>query len=247
MYAKKNIPEIDFKAKLREICARGFIKATRTSDTAIGHTLEHEMGIPENNLEEYDFTYKGQPVELKTQRINTSSNVTLFTKEPYKGKLNDKSLIEKYGYIDIDKRKALKITLRASDFNTQGFKLEIDEAHQKVNIIHQKDGPICYYTFETVLSKLKKKMAERLLLVFAESEKRQDAEYFRYVGAYYLQNLSQKSFLDLLKNGKLVIEFRMHLKDNGTARNHGTAFRLNEAEIQHLYEKKEEFNFTSQV
>lgn len=245
MYFKRNIPEIDFKTKLKEIFAKGFIKATRTSDTAIGHTLEKEMGVKENNSEEYDFTYKGEPVELKAQRIDSSSNITLFTKEPDKGKLNDKALLEKYGYIGPDKRRALYITLKVGEFNAQGFKLEIDSINQRINITHRDDGIVCYYTFETIFSKLKKKMADRLLLVFAEAEKRNDAEYFRYVKADYLKNLSEKKFLHLLEQGKLVIEFRMHIKSDGNSRNHGTAFRLDEEDFKDLYETKEEINFAS--
>ncbi len=204
------------------------------------------MGIPENNLEEYDFTYNKRPVELKAQRISTSSNVTLFTKEPNKGELNDKTLLEKYGYLDADNRKALKITIRVGEFNAQCFNLQIDEVNRKLKIVHSKDGTICYYEFETILSKLKKKMADRLVIVFAESEKRQDTEYFWYKEAYYLQNLSEQKFMHLIKTGKIVVEFRMHLKENGIARNHGTAFRLNEVGLQDLYEKKEIFDFTSQ-
>ena len=92
------IPEIDIKKKLKEISQRGFIKALRKSDTGIGFTLETEMGIKENNLKNEDFTYKGENVELKTQRKNMTSNITLFTKEPVKGELNDRKLIDKYGY-----------------------------------------------------------------------------------------------------------------------------------------------------
>ena len=76
------IPEIDIKEKLKEISEKGFIKALRKSDTGIGFTLETEMGIKENNLKNEDFTYKREKVELKAQRKGTTSNITLFTKEP---------------------------------------------------------------------------------------------------------------------------------------------------------------------
>lgn len=244
MYTRKNIPEIDFKAKLKEIAAKGFIKATRSSDTAIGHTLETTMGLKENNVEEYDFTYKGVPVELKAQRIDSNSNITLFTFEPQKGKISDKILIEKYGYTDSEGRPALKITMKCGEMNNQGFGIEIDETKKTVNINHLKDGTIWFYTFSDIFEKLKKKMADRLLLVFAQSETRKDIEYFHYIRAQYLQNLKLDNFIELIKDKRIVIEFRMHLRENGTARNHGTAFRIDESNLKEIYESKEELTFS---
>lgn len=245
MYHKENIPEINFREKLKEIEAKGFVKGTRSSDTAIGHTLESEMKVPENNLEEYDFTSGGKPIELKAQRLHTTSNITLFTKEPDKGDQNDKILIEKYGYDDIKGRKGLKITIQGKNFNNQGFRVEINREEEKVNIVHEKDGIVCHYTFDTLFNKLRKKLGERLLVVFAETEKREDGEYFHYTKAYFLENLGEEEFINLIESGKIVIEFRMHLKESGVARNHGTGFRMNEKNIDRLYEKKEVINLVS--
>ncbi|MDI6721145.1 MAG: MvaI/BcnI family restriction endonuclease [Candidatus Aenigmarchaeota archaeon] len=115
------IPEIDIKKKLKEISERGFIRALRKSDTGIGFTLETEMGINENNLKNEDFTYKGEKIELKAQRKETTSNITLFTKEPVKGKIGDRQLIEKYGYKNGHGRRALKITLTIRNYTPQEF------------------------------------------------------------------------------------------------------------------------------
>lgn len=105
------IPEIDIKKKLKEISNKGFIESLRKSDTGIGFTLETEMGIKENNLKNEDFTYNGEKVELKTQRKGTTSNITLFTKEPIKGDIGDRQFIDRHGYKNGHERRALKITL----------------------------------------------------------------------------------------------------------------------------------------
>ena len=89
------------------------------------------------------------------------------------------------------------------------------------------------------MNKLRLKLESRLLVVLADSEVRSDGEYFHYDKAYLLSELSETGFRDLLEEGKLVVEFRMHLKDSGSARNHGTAVRLNERYLMRLYKHKE--------
>ncbi|MBU4245866.1 MAG: hypothetical protein KKE71_02385 [Nanoarchaeota archaeon] len=237
--AVSEIPEIEVKSKLKEIEKKGFIKSLRKSDTGIGFTLETEMGIKENNTKGGDLTYNGKMVELKAQRSHATSNITLFTKEASIRHLNDVELLRKYGYSDVNGRVGLKITLTTNGFNPKNFMLAIDEKNNLLSLTHKNDDAIWSYTFNELLEKLKKKLSENLLIVLADSEKRKDGEYFHFNKAYLLSDISMDKFLGLLKDGKLVIEFRMHLKPNSISRNHGTGFRLNERYIPELYAKKE--------
>ncbi len=230
-----SIPEIDIKKKLPEIAAKGFIKSLRKSDTGIGFTLETEMGIKENNLKNEDFTYNGRLVELKAQRKGTTSNITLFTKEPEKGLINDKRLIEKYGYTDEKGRNALKITLTTKEFTPQNLKIEIDGSKNDIFVVHKTDGRLWVWCMHA----LKLKIAN-LLLVYAEREKRDDGEYFRYCEAHYFTDFVEKKFFDLIERGRIVVDLRMHIKSNGTVRNHGTAFRIIDLDdVASCYNKKE--------
>src|SRR3989344_3430917 len=70
------------KQKLKEISEKGFIKSHRSNNTGIGKTLEDEMNISENNLPEHDFTIGKTLIELKAQRIEAGTPITLSTKEP---------------------------------------------------------------------------------------------------------------------------------------------------------------------
>ncbi len=45
-------------------------------------------------------------------------------------------------------------------------------------------------------------------------------------------------FLEAFKNSLVAIDLRMHLKDNGTVRNRGTAFRIKESNLMNLYSCK---------
>lgn len=231
--------EIDFRNALKKINSKGFIKSLRSGDTGIGFTLETELEIVENNLQIHDLSWKGEPIELKAQRKTATSNITLFTKEGIKGDYGDVSLLKKYGYSDVEGKTALRITLTTKDFNPQGFKLVIDKTKKTVNLIHKTDGLIWYYTIQSIMEKLGKKLSSNLLLVFADSKKEGVSEYFHFNEAYFLSKLSDNNFIKLLDEGKLVVEFRMFLRDNGTARNHGTGFRLNERYLKDLYEKME--------
>jgi hypothetical protein len=238
-----DLDEINVKAELQKINDKGYIKTLRNADTGIGKTLETELGIVENNNPHGDLKFKGKVVELKAQRKNCSSNITLFTFEPRYKKYSDAELLKKYGYKDKDGRVGLKITMKVGSINNQGFTLKVDEEAEKINIVHVKDGKeeiIWSYSFENIQKKLESKLATNLLIVLADSEKREDEfEYFHYNVAYLLSDLSSEKFAELIDEGKIVVEFRMHLKPSGIARNHGTGFRLNEKYIADLYDDKE--------
>ena len=237
------IPEIDIKKELPKINDKGYIKTLRNADTGVGKTLETELGINENNNPKGDLIYKGKIVELKAQRKDTSSNITLFTFEPRYKKYSDAELLKKCGYKDKDGRTGLKITMKVGMVNAQGFTLKVDKTEKKINIVKVDKGKeeiVWSYTFKEIQDKLENKLANNLLIVLADSEKRVDGfEYFNYNKSYFLTKLSAEKFAKLIDEGKMVVEFRMHLKPSGVARNHGTGFRLNEKHMVGLYEQKE--------
>ncbi len=235
----ENTPELDARKILLEISKKGFIKTLRAGDTSIGYTLETEMGIKENNIPHCDFFYQKRCIELKAQRKDTGSNITLITKEPKWFPLKSKEIIDKYGYKDVKGRPGFKVTLKLNSFNNRDMALQISDNGKRLNVIHKKDGIICYFIFAELLGKLKKKLAENLLIVLAERKKEQGIEYFHYTNAYLLSELSEEKLKKLLEEGKLVFEFRMHSKPSGATRSHGSGFRLNEKRISELYAKKE--------
>ena len=239
------LPEIDIKAKLQELKERGYIKSLRKNNTGIGYTLETLLEIKENNLGEPDFQHKGIPIELKAQRIDASSRVTLFTKVPHWDPLSAREIIEKYGYKDLKGRQALKITLKADEFNEKGFKLELDEENNKLNIVHKEGGVVSFFKIEELMDTLKKKIYQNLLLVLAHRKIEEGEEYFHFIGAVLLTDMSEKAFELLFKEGLLVWEFRMDIRERNEGkgdffvRDHGPGFRLARNHLDKLYEKKE--------
>ena len=82
------------KKALRALAQKGWIKSNRRHNTGIGKTLEDHLDIVENNIALPDFGV----MELKSQRINTISMMTLFTKSP-EG-ITNAEIRKRFGYPD---------------------------------------------------------------------------------------------------------------------------------------------------
>ncbi len=245
----KKLPTIDFRKKLRKICKMGFVKSMRSGDTGIGKTLEELMGIPENNVSN-DFQFDGAVIELKSQRATASSRVTLITKSPHWAPLSAEEIIKKYGYPDAKGRQGLKVTLTAKGFNAKGLKLEVDAKANRLNVAHKRGGVICYFDIDELMARIREKLAQNLLIVFAESRKQGGNESFRYCEAYYLSGLSEANFKKLLREGKVVWEFRMDIRPRKTGdhglfvRDHGAGFRISEKYLPDIYSTKEKIDLS---
>ena len=90
--------------KLQDIRAMGWIENSRHSNHGgIGNTIEDLLGIEENNLP----IPNAAEWELKYQRVNTSSLITLFHMEPSPTALKfiPSILLPKYGWTHREARK----------------------------------------------------------------------------------------------------------------------------------------------
>ena len=220
--AAPSLKEIDIPVELSRIKSMGYIPTMRVGDTGVGYTLETLLGLRETNKRgKQDFCYKNIPTELKSPRRSTSSMMTLFTREPDKTRYNDRYMIKKYGYIDKKGRNALKITLTTRNFVPQGLKLRIDKINDKLIVVDIYGNELWYW----IIQKLKPKIGS-LVIVFADTRGRGENESFHYNEAFHLHGLNNSKLFDLFDLGIFVVDFRMHLKPNGSVRNRGTAFRM---------------------
>ena len=226
----------EFVEALEEIEQLGYIETHRSGNTGIGKTLEDLLGIEENN----DQLTDAVGVELKAGRRDSGSRMTLFTKEPPRGsrELWASSLVEKYGYSDEKDRPALKITLHTDEFNNQGFRVVTDP--DGVHIEHQEDGIIATYPTDYLKEAYEDKVPE-MVIVDADRRNIDGNEYFWYNEAYHLHSFDAEDFLDLIKESIIKIELRMHLRDSGGARNHGTAFRIRDkSKLEKAFEHRDQ-------
>lgn len=221
--------------KLSEIKKKGYVKSLRKGPTGIGYTLETLLKIKENNISSPDL---GE-VELKAQRENHSGMTTLFTFNNKAWKMKPLDAIKNYGSVDKDGRMGMYYTMGMKP-NSAGLFLSINE---EVVSIRNIDGNIIA---EWKLSEIEKRFESKVknvLLVKAKVEERDGIEYFLFDRARLLSQGTSKSILkNQFENEQILIDLRLH--DKGTmARNHGTAFRIFENDIDELYEKIEEIEF----
>jgi hypothetical protein len=214
---------------------KGFIQTRRKGPTGIGHLAEQELGLAETNVAIPDI---GGRVELKATRRNANSLITLFTFNRAVWKIKQEEIVNKFGYIDEQGRRALYNIVNAKIPNAQGFYLVADH-HKHIVILRNIDESenIAEWSTYVIAGKFMTKM-DRLLLLLADNKIENDLEYFHFNEAYLLENPTPEKFLNAFDENKLMIDIRMHLKETGGVRNHGTGFRIAEKYLIDLYQKQ---------
>lgn len=210
---------IRLKEKLSEIHQRGYIVSLKSGDRGVGNTLEILLGVEENNLQMPDLG----DIEIKGRRNNASNRATMFTFNKGVWKIHPKELIETYGYEDKQGRLALKCTVNSKP-NNQGFYLKVE---QDCFRLYHEDGHLAAeWRSEYLIDTFKKKM-QNVLLAYADRLRNSERkEEFWYKEAYLLTDPDVDKFLELIEQDIIIIDLRMHIKENGSVRNRGTAFRI---------------------
>ena len=226
-----------FSEKLYEISQHGYIPTLRKGDTGVGQTLEQTLGLTENNLALPDI---GDEVELKAFRKNTTSMLTLFTKEPLSniGRGRDRYILENFGYSSTDTNKNLNLytTVSSTAYNSQGFILHVEDS--QLRLCHKSIPLDVYWPYELLKQVFEAKLPS-LVVVLADSIGEDFNESFHYNEAYYLKGFSFNGFISAIKDGYIKIDLRMHMRANNTVRNHGTAFRIVKSHLYSCFDFKE--------
>lgn len=221
------------KRDINRIREKGFIPSLRKGPTGVGYTLEKELGIVESNLQLGDLGLH----ELKAVRSNSTSLITLFTFNRGAWQMSMGDVIKRYGYADKQhKRRALYITANAHHPNSRGLLLKVkNECFELVSL----DGTvIASWSFNNIASIFAQKMRQ-LIFVKADTRIGPKREEFWYRYAERLTDCNVLSLPQLIMESKIVLDIRAHLRSNNTVRNHGTAFRVMESELNKCYGKRE--------
>ena len=225
----------------------GFVKSNRKNNTGIGKTFEDYVGVVENNLDEPDlFGY-----EIKSHRDDVNSYITLFTKVPNFPRKANSYLNSRFG-TPYDDNPELKKSMFANKFNTCGgkysFRMLNDRADEKLRIgvfdIHSRQllDAEAGYTYECLRKVFKHKL-RNLLYVTAERKYVNKDEYFYFNRAEVYSNPTFERFMDLLDGGQIMYDIRIGSyrsgKKYGKPHDHGSGFRILEANIKQLYADRE--------
>jgi hypothetical protein len=223
----------ELKLRLQALKDKGFVPSLRRSDTGIGFTLETLLDLDENNLALPDL---GE-MELKSQRKSATNKVTLFTFNRGVWKLHQKNVIQKYGYIDTQSRPALYCDV-SSVPNTQGLYLKASD--QELKLCHVDGTVIAIWPAHRLLETFKAKMPA-LAIVYADSRfNSENKEEFWFNECHILTDPNIHNFMDLIEQNIVVINLRMHVKPDGSVRNHGTPFRIDGRFLSLCFADKEE-------
>jgi hypothetical protein len=216
-----------------EVSARGYIRTLRQGPTGVGYTFETLLGIAENNYRGPDF----EGNEIKCYRLGRRNNnvkKNLFLREPrwIDGQRDMASRVRAYGYIDADGRSALYSAVTSCP-NCHTFSLEASPDDEKIFLTFDGER-VAEWTFVQLQERLDEKLTHT---AFIGALKRGNGarEEFHYKTFTYCRHPSIESFTALITSGHVILELRLHVKENGTVRNHGSAFRLPEDNLPDLF------------
>jgi len=252
IYTKESLIE-----ELKKIRDMGWIPNARRGNVGgVGNTLEDLLGIEENNLP----IPNAAEWELKCQRANTTSLITLFHMEPSPRALRfvPKVFLPLYGW---QHQKAggrhspdemsFRQTISGHQRSDRGFMVVVNRAQCKVlisfdaNAVDPRHGDWLNSVDERIgleelnpqpywgFDDLRNKAGTKLLNCFyvqAESKREERQELFRYSNILILQGFSIDGLLSGIEQGYVYVDF-----DARTGHNHGTKFRLRQDKLPLLY------------
>ena len=244
---------------LREIRQKGWVPNARPGNAGgVGNTLEDLLGIQENNLP----IPNAAEWELKSQRQNSKSLITLFHMEPSPRaiKFVPQVLLPKYGWPHKlagskhpKEEMSFRQTISGLNRSDRGFGVVVDRQARKVVISF--DSSQASQEHQQWLSTVKERVGRGELepqpywgfddlfhkagnklnncfFVEAEAKKENRKEFFKYNRISMLEKFSLEKLLAALEKGKAYIDF-----DARTGHNHGTKFRLRQNAFPELYEE----------
>lgn len=252
LYTKDELIE-----RLQKLAEMGWVKNGRFGNHGgIGNTLEDYLGIEENNLPIPNAT----EWELKTQRTNTVSLISLFHSEPSPRavKFIPRILLPKYGWLHQEAGKrygenemSFRQTINGLNHSDRGFIVKIDRTSRKVLISfdYTQVAESHRKWLDTVkkniglgelnpqpywgFDDLEHKAGTKLpncFYVQADVKSEGKDEFYWYKKVQMLKGFKFSGLLDALEQGAMLVDF-----DARTGHNHGTKFRLRQNKLTLLY------------
>ncbi|MBO6037226.1 MAG: MvaI/BcnI restriction endonuclease family protein [Acetobacter sp.] len=245
--------------KLKEIRKRGWVEGTRKGNVGnVGNTLEDLLGIKENNLP----LPNAAEWELKCQRLQTTSLVTLFHMEPSPTALKfvPAILLPNYGWFHKEAGKkypldemSFRQTISTQGRSDRGFQIVVDRTQQKVMVSF--DYSAVSQKHEAWLIGVEKKIGlgeinpqpywgfedlyhkagtklHNCFFIGVHHKNVNGIEYFQYSKILMLKSFSKARFISAIEKGEILVDF-----DARTGHNHGTKFRFRNNKLHELYDE----------
>lgn len=221
--------------KVKRLKSVGRIRTSVKGPAGVGDTLEGLLGLPRTSFSLPDWG----AFEVKSHRKGSGSRMTLISLKPtiLHGKTS-RDLIREYGIESkVQGRLNFYNTMSGRGENQRGWRIEPAEGSDLLKIAH-KGVDVAVTKLSELCDKIEKK-AKNLILVFAGSIKEKGTEFFEYKSANLYKGVRVGLIPDLLRTGEMVFEWRMHLRPNGSVRDHGPGYRIAPKNLHLLYSSSE--------
>jgi hypothetical protein len=116
-----------------------------------------------------------------------------------------------------------------------GKSLKILCEESKISIASVTEIENVYWDRDSLRKGFEKKYKNKLVYVKAESRGVGSDEEFRFIEAYELSGFDYDSMIALLEKGKIYIDLRIGQYPDGRTHDHGTGFRIKEADQPLLF------------
>lgn len=245
--------------RLEHIKAMGWVENQRHGNVGgVGNTLEDLLELSENNLQLPDF---GE-WELKSQRSETGSLLTLFHIEPKPriARIVPQILLLKYGWSHQGaginyptNERSFRQTINTTAYSDRGFRVNVDYEMQRIyvsfNYSHVDNrhdewrlfvktmagtGDISPNPYWT-FAEIAEKLNTKLnnlMYVRADTKVVNGKEFFKYNQIDAYVDPTIESFISLVEQGAIYVDF-----DARTGHNHGTKFRIRPNSKIDLYQR----------
>lgn len=111
---------------------------------------------------------------------------------------------------------------------------------ETVRLYHVDGTLVAEWSGKRLIDRFRSKVPA-LIVVNADNRINSDRkEEFWYKEAYLLTEPNVDNFLDLIKKDIIIVDVRMHLRENRVVRNHGTGFRIDEKFLNLCFSSREQ-------
>jgi hypothetical protein len=210
---------------LKKIGARGPIRAELLADTAVGRTLETQLGIAINSSTKPD--YKG--IELKSFRKSKGNRKNLFAQVPdwrLSAFKSSAQILDAFGYQRGEDFK-LYCTVSTKTLNSQGLSFRLD---REARMLHESsDYPEIGEFVSWSMSKLHQRLLEKhseTFWIMAEGFKEDGVEYFHYKQVEHTRKPILTQFDLLLEQGVITMDHLIKRTPTGKTVEKGPLFKI---------------------
>lgn len=227
--------------KLKIIASKGFIPSFLKADTAVGRTLETELGIYINSSKKPD--YKG--IELKSFRNERENRKTLFAQVADWNLSKFKSsgeILDNFGYYRENTLK-LNCTVSTIKKNSQGLQFYLNPVLNQLieNSDNARIGDFAVWALEKLHERLIEKHNETFWIA-AESRKLNGIEHFRYTTAEHTKKPIVSQFDLLLEQGIITMDHLIKRYPNGRVSERGPLFKIKPNSLDLLFPPSTTYN-----